>query len=66
MLHEVRGLSLFLFFTKLVVTILLTHSLAFLLQFTELHGFFFFKNKKFLLKQSKANSWFKLVQVYPK
>lgn len=30
MLHEVGGLSLFLFFTKL----------AFLLQFTELHGFF--------------------------
>ena len=66
MLHEVRGLSLFLFFTKLVVTILLTHSLAFLLQFTELHGFFFLKNKNFLLKQSKANPWFKLVQVYPK
>lgn len=65
MLHEVRGLSLFLFFTKLVVTILLTHSLAFLLQFTELHGFFF-KNKEFLLKQNKANPWFKLVQVYPK
>ena len=65
MLHEVRGLSLFLFFTKLVVTILLTHLLAFLLQFTKLHGTFF-KNKRFLLKQRKANPWFKLIQGYPK